>query len=153
VRHLRNIDAFPEQRDGALLVLNIYALSDLKFASSNAVERDANVEGQSVHVDGEDVALGDGNGARRRETVAHADGILNVLSRGLEDFVGNHALSRSALDRAEKDEPHGEREECAEGGEGNEDGFRQGRCHWSIFPDHFRLEQARAIALVSEIAA
>lgn len=117
MRHLGNVDPFPEQRDGTLLIFNIDALSNLKFASGYAVERDANIERQGVNMDGENVALGDGNRVRRIETVSHADGILNVLSRGLEDLVGDHTLSGSALGGAQKDEPHGEREERTESGE------------------------------------
>jgi len=126
VLHPRHVDPFPKQGNGSLLVLKPYSLSDGEVARGDGVERIPHVQRRLFDMNREHVALGDRDGARRIETVSHADRILHVLSRRFEDLVRDDSLRCSPLSGAKKDQPHGDGKDSEDGGEGEENQLAQG---------------------------
>jgi len=120
VLHLSDIDAPPDSGEAPLFVLDLHCLPYLVFFRCQCVERHRDISRDIVHLDGKDIALGDRDSGGRKESRAHANGVLNVLSGGLENLVRDNAWRGLSLDGAEEDEPEQEGSQCKDGSERKE---------------------------------
>lgn len=123
--HLSDIDAPPDSGEAPLFVLDLHCLPYLVFFRCQCVERHRDISRDIVHLDGKDIALGDRDSGGRKESRAHANGVLNVLSGGLENLVRDYAWRGLSLDGAEEDEPEQEGNNGADRCEGQEDVNRE----------------------------
>ena len=118
--HLSDIDTPQIPREAPLFVLDPHSLPYLVFFRCQCVECHRDIRRDIVHLDGKDIALGDRDSGGRKESRAHANGVLNVLSGGLENLVRDNAWRGLSLDGAEEDEPEQEGSQCKDGSERKE---------------------------------